>query len=228
MESPEKAHNVSILNAGTEVAAWSDLYKDHFKRFFDFFFSILILPIVAPLLLILIALIKLDSKGPAVFRSERIGKDGRKFLIYKLRTMCVNAEEKLANILLEDHELRREWESDHKLKNDPRITRIGRIIRAMSLDELPQLFNVIKGDMSFVGPRPIVKDEVAKYRGFYKAYQSVRPGITGMWQVSGRNDTSYEKRVLLDRNYVEGLSLAMDISILIKTVPVTVSKKGAY
>jgi lipopolysaccharide/colanic/teichoic acid biosynthesis glycosyltransferase len=229
MELPEKAHNISMLNAGAEVTLWKGVsYKDHFKRFFDIVFGILFLPITLPLLAVLMALIKLDSRGPAIYKSERVGKDGHKFFIYKLRTMCMNAEEKLEKILLEDKELRCEWEKDQKLKNDPRITRIGRIVRALSLDELPQVFNVIKGDMSFVGPRPIVEAEISKYHGFYQSYKSVRPGITGMWQVSGRNDTPYEKRVLLDGTYVENVNFILDALILLRTIPAAVSKKGAY
>jgi len=229
MESHEKTENLQILDSGREINLWrGDLYKDYLKRLLDYFLSFLLLPIILPVLGILIALIKLDSKGPAIFTSERIGRDGRKFHIYKLRTMCVNAEEKLKEILRENKNLFREWEKDHKLKRDPRITRVGRIIRRLSFDELPQIFNVIKGDMSFVGPRPIVEAEIIKYRTFYKSYESVRPGITGLWQVNGRNDTSYEKRVQLDRAYASDLSLTQDLSIMFKTIPAAVSKKGAY
>ncbi|MCC6274202.1 MAG: sugar transferase [Deltaproteobacteria bacterium] len=190
--------------------------------------ALLIFPLVLPILAILILLIKLDSKGPAIFKSERIGKSGRRFAIYKLRTMCLNAEEKLQEILSSDAALRKEWVTDHKLRNDPRITRVGRIIRALSLDEIPQIFNVLKGDMSFVGPRPIVEAEIVKYGKDFRNYTQMRPGITGLWQVNGRNDTSYDSRVAFDKKYVKEVTLAQDLLILLKTVPVALSKKGAY
>ncbi len=173
-------------------------------------------------------LIKISDWGPAVFKSERIGLGGRKFHCLKLRTMCVNAQEKLNEVLKDNPALREEWEQTQKLKDDPRVTKIGKVIRALSLDELPQIFNVLKGEMSFVGPRPIVEAEIVKYSHHFKDYISVRPGITGLWQVSGRNDTTYEERVILDRTYVAQHSFNLDLKIIFKTLPVALSKKGAY
>lgn len=229
METSEKAHNLPLLEPRETTSLWEeDLYREHIKRGLDVLLALLIFPLVLPILALLILLIKLDSKGPAIFKSERIGKNGRRFAIYKLRTMCLNAEEKLREILSSDAALRKEWVTDHKLRNDPRITRIGRIIRALSLDEIPQIFNVLKGDMSFVGPRPIVEAEIVKYGKDFKNYTQMRPGITGLWQVNGRNDTSYDSRVAFDKKYVREVTLTQDLLILLKTVPVALSKKGAY
>jgi lipopolysaccharide/colanic/teichoic acid biosynthesis glycosyltransferase len=142
--------------------------------------------------------------------------------------MALNADALLQKALDEDDELRREWEQAHKLKTDPRITRVGAILRKSSLDELPQLWNVLTGDMSLVGPRPIVEDETAKYGPAIEEYLRVRPGLTGLWQISGRNDTSYEERIRLDQHYVSNWSVWFDIWILAKTVPVILSGRGAY
>lgn len=229
METSEKAHNLPLLEPRDTTSPWEeDLYREHIKRGLDLLLALLVFPLLLPILAFLIVLIKLDSKGPAIFKSERIGKNGRRFAIYKLRTMCLNAEEKLQEILNSNATLRKEWVTDHKLRNDPRVTRVGRIIRALSLDEIPQVFNVIKGDMSFVGPRPIVEAEIVKYGIDFSNYTRMRPGITGLWQVNGRNDTSYENRVAFDKKYAKEVTLAQDLLILLKTVPVALSKKGAY
>lgn len=142
--------------------------------------------------------------------------------------MCLNADEKLKDLLKQNQDLKKEWQLDHKLKNDPRITRVGKMIRALSLDETPQIFNVLKGEMSFVGPRPIVEEEISKYGNQFRDYISVRPGITGLWQINGRNDTSYDRRVTMDAKYANLADLKLDLKILVKTVPVALSKKGAY
>lgn len=229
METSEKAHNLPLLEPRETTSLWEeDLYREQIKRGLDVLLALLIFPLVLPILALLLLLIKLDSKGPAIFKSERIGKGGRRFAIYKLRTMCLNAEEKLQEILSSDEALLKEWVTDHKLRNDPRITRVGRIIRALSLDEIPQIFNVLKGEMSFVGPRPIVEAEIVKYGKDFRNYTQMRPGITGLWQVNGRNDTSYENRVAFDKKYVKEVTLAQDLLILLKTIPAALSKKGAY
>lgn len=184
-----------------------------------------------PLLLLggVIALcIKWDSPGPVIYRQERIGRGGRRMRVCKFRTMVRDADAVLARRLREDEELRREWERDQKLKNDPRITRVGAFLRRVSLDELPQLWNVLWGEMSLVGPRPIVEGEVEKYRHVFEEYLRVRPGLTGLWQISGRNDTSYAERVRLDQYYVSNWSVWFDIWILARTVPVVLSGRGAY
>ena len=148
--------------------------------------------------------------------------------MWKFRTMVMNAEQVLENYLNKYPELRAEWEAGQKLKDDPRLTRVGKFLRKSSLDELPQLWNVLNGDMSLIGPRPIVEEERKRYEGRYQHYEQVRPGITGMWQVSGRNDTTYEERIQLDEYYVRSWSLWLDVYILIRTVWVVISCKGAY
>jgi undecaprenyl-phosphate galactose phosphotransferase len=173
--------------------------------------------------------IRLTSKGKAIYSHERIGRGGKPFNCYKFRTMYRNADQRLQEILESDPQLREEWQKSFKLKNDPRITPIGKILRKTSFDELPQFWNVLKGDLSIVGPRPVVKEEINQYFGV-KAYKilSVRPGITGLWQVSGRSDTSYETRIHLDEKYVDNHSLLLDLKLVLKTIPCMVRSKGAY
>ena len=228
MENPEKAHSVSLLNSPSVPQLWDSFYRTSFKRIFDLVLGLLLLPFIAPALLLLIVLIKIESKGPAIFKSERIGLGGKGFYIFKLRTMCVNAEEKLAEVLRQNESLRCEWEENQKLKNDPRVTRVGKIIRKLSLDELPQIFNILKGEMSFVGPRPIVQNEVARYGRHFGKYKSVLPGVTGLWQINGRNDTQYEERIALDVKYTHELNFNLDLKIIGKTIPVALLRKGAY
>jgi len=197
------------------------------KRSFDLVVSSLLALFLAPLFLALAAAVKWDG-GPALFRQKRVGKNGQIFECLKFRSMVVDADKRLADLLQSDTAARAEWDREHKLKNDPRITRIGDFLRRTSFDELPQIFNVLKGEMSLVGPRPIVQDEVAKYGDNIDYYLSAAPGITGLWQVSGRNDTTYKRRVELDRWYIQNWSLWQDIAILFKTIPAVMSKDGAY
>lgn len=199
------------------------------KRLFDILFSAAVLLLVSPLMLLIIALIRLTSKGRAIYSHERVGRGGRPFACYKFRTMYLDAEERLNEILQQDAALKKEWLETRKLKNDPRITPIGSILRKTSLDELPQFFNVLIGDLAVVGPRPVVLDELKEHFG-HKAVKilTVRPGITGIWQVSGRSDTSYKTRVLLDEIYVDSCSFSLDVSLILKTIPKMVSTKGAY
>lgn len=198
------------------------------KRGMDLTLSVVGAVLVLPLCLIIGVCIRLESPGPVFFRHERIGRGGRVIRILKFRTMVNDAQEALARHLAANPDLRREWEADQKLRNDPRITRVGAVLRRTSLDELPQLWNVIWGEMSLVGPRPIVQSEVERYGAAFAAYSRVRPGITGLWQVSGRNDLSYETRVRIDRYYINNWSICQDLVILAKTVPVVFGKKGAY
>ena len=184
--------------------------------------------VLLPLFFALALAVRLDSKGPVFYSQRRIGQGGRGFQMHKFRTMVVDADKKLAECLARDPELAAEWTRDQKLKNDPRVTRVGRILRSTSLDELPQLINVVLGDMTLVGPRPIVDAEKAKYDHHYREYMRVRPGITGLWQISGRNDTSYRERVMLDSFYVSNWTIWFDIWILAKTVPVVLFRRGAY
>lgn len=183
--------------------------------------------LLAPVFLVLARNVKQDG-GPAFYNQIRIGRDGKKFKCWKFRSMIVNADKVLEDYLAENPDARAEYQRDFKLKNDPRITSIGDILRKTSLDEIPQLYNVLKGDMSLVGPRPIVDKEVHHYADKFDHYLSVRPGITGLWQVSGRNDISYDERVALDVWYVDNWNVWNDIVIVLKTVYVVLARKGAY
>lgn len=206
------------------------LEKTHYetyKRILDVFLTLLLLPLILPLILIISLLIKLDSKGKIFFSHVRIGKNGTPFKCYKFRTMVINAEEVLKDVL-KDEKAKVEWGKDFKLREDPRITRIGNFLRKSSLDELPQIFNVFQGNMSFVGPRPITNAEIAKYGNNFIYYKEVKPGITGIWQISGRNDIDYDKRVNLDKQYSQSKSIREDLKIIFKTIPVIFTKKGAY
>lgn len=196
------------------------------KRFIDTFLTLIALIILSPIFLIVGFLVKLDG-GNVFYRHTRIGKNGKEFGCLKIRSMKINSKELLGKLLKEDKEAKKEWETSFKLKNDPRITFIGKIIRKTSIDELPQLFNVLKGEMSLVGPRPIIQEEL-KYYGENKTYYtSVRPGITGVWQVSGRSNTTYKQRVKFDVWYANNWSLWNDIVILFKTVGIVLAGKGA-
>lgn len=198
------------------------------KGLFDRVSAALILLALSPLMLAIAIAIRCSSRGPVLFKHTRIGANAQRFGVYKFRSMVTNSQEVLTELLRTDPVARAEWEADQKLKNDPRITGIGRILRTTSLDELPQLFNVILGQMSLVGPRPIVDEEVKKYGPAIHYYYSARPGITGLWQVSGRNDVSYDTRVKLDCRYVLNWSLWQDLKILFKTVGVVMRGSGAY
>lgn len=202
--------------------------KSRAARIMDISLILLAAPYIILTFVIIMVLIKLDSRGPVFYRQARIGRFGRKFHVYKFRTMVQNADQILQTYLENSPELKNEWLATHKLKQDPRVTRIGAILRKLSLDELPQLWNIIIGDMSLVGPRPIVDAEVEKYGKCFDLYIKVRPGLTGLWQVSGRNDTTYERRVELDEYYVLNRSLKLDLQILWKTVFVVLKKDGAY
>lgn len=198
------------------------------KRVFDLCVAVVISPVVFPLIGILILLVKKDSSGAALFKHERVGKDGRSFYVYKMRSMYKDSKERLAK-LLEDPEIREEWEANYKLKNDPRVTKIGSFLRKTSLDELPQFINVFKGEMSFVGPRPVLRDELEKYYKDKAVYYTMAtPGITGLWQISGRSDVSYDERVSMDCWYVYNWSLWLDIVILFGTPAAVLARKGAY
>jgi len=185
---------------------------------------IFILPVLAAIALAIL----LQDDGPVVFAHKRVGRSGKPFYCLKFRSMAADAEARLAQVLREDPAARAEWERDHKLKNDPRITPLGNFLRKSSLDELPQLFNVLRGEMSLVGPRPIVHDEIAKYGRRFEHYCAVKPGITGLWQISGRNDVSYRSRVAMDCLYAASRNTALDMWILAATVPAVLCRKGSY
>lgn len=197
------------------------------KRGFDVALSALIIVAFVPLLALVGA--ALSTQGwPIVIRHRRVGCGGRTFPCLKFRTMVVDAEAVLNRHLSENPAARAEWEATHKLKDDPRVTALGRVLRKSSLDELPQLINVLRGEMSLVGPRPIVPAEVRHYGADIAIYQSVRPGLTGAWQISGRSDVSYERRVALDRTYVSEQSFRRDLAILALTIPAVLKSKGSY
>lgn len=196
------------------------------KRVIDIVGSLALLVLFSPLFLVVALLVSLDG-GPVFYRHKRIGRDGKPFGCLKFRTMILGAEACLNEYLSYHPEQRREWEQDQKLAFDPRVTAIGNVLRRLSLDELPQLVNVLVGEMSLVGPRPVTEGELKHYGAAASAYLAVRPGLTGPWQVSGRNDVSYATRVAMDEAYVRNFSLWNDIVILLRTPGVVLSKKGA-
>ncbi|MDN7737274.1 MULTISPECIES: sugar transferase [Burkholderia] len=202
-------------------------FKRMLKRGFDLVGASVLLVVLAPVLLGIAWAVRRD-RGPAIFGHERVGRDGRRFKCLKFRSMVTNADVALKTLLERDANARAEWDREFKLKNDVRITPIGHLLRRTSLDELPQLLNVLKGEMSLVGPRPIVEAELKRYGGDVRYYLMAKPGMTGLWQVSGRNDTDYSTRVSLDVAYVRGWSLRLDMGILLRTLRVVVRGSGAY
>lgn len=203
----------------------SRIYASSGKRLFDIVLALLLLPVLVPVISGLWAVTRADG-GSGFFGHRRIGRNGNSFRCWKVRTMVVGAEEKLKTYLAENPEAAAEWERDHKLTNDPRITRTGNFLRKTSLDELPQIWNVLTGEMSFVGPRPIVRDELAKYGAAADIYLQQKPGITGLWQVSGRNDVSYEERVRFDAEYAARKSLSYDLWLILRTGSSVLGKTG--
>jgi len=194
----------------------------------DIIISFSALLFLLPVFLIVAILVKIQDGGPIFYGQSRIGLNAKEFKCYKFRSMRTNSAEVLAHILATNPAARAEWDADHKLKNDPRITPLGKFLRKTSLDELPQLWNVLRHDMSLVGPRPIVKAEIEKYGRSFRNYTSVLPGITGAWQVSGRNDIDYRRRVALDRLFSRRVTLINYIAIILKTVPAVLQQRGSY
>ncbi|MEM7577861.1 MAG: sugar transferase [Planctomycetota bacterium] len=198
------------------------------KRAFDLAVVLFSSPIVFPLMGLIVLLIRLDSPGPALFFQRRYGRGGKKFTLIKFRTMRIDAREALADHLVANAQHAFEWAEHRKLKDDPRVTRVGRFLRRTSLDELPQLINVLCGEMSLVGPRPLPVCERITYGRAFKTYAQATPGLTGLWQISGRSDLPYPKRIALDTLYVRNRSLWLDLSILRRTIAAVVSARGAY
>lgn len=198
------------------------------KRFIDLVLTTLIGIVLAPVVLMVAIAIKLDSPGPVLYPHRRIGRGGREFMAWKFRSMISNADAVLKEYLDQNPAFREEWANTQKLKNDPRVTRLGRFLRQSSLDELPQLWNVVRGEMSLVGPRPIVRDEIARYGVDFETYKWVQGGLTGLWQVSGRSDTSYQQRVSYDCFYVHNWSVWLDLCILFRTIGTVLSRSGAF
>lgn len=199
------------------------------KRLFDLIFTITLLIAASPLFLLIALLIKSTSRGPVFYKQERIGKDGRPIFCYKFRSMHQNAASRLKELLASDPKLQEEWDTFYKLKKDPRITPIGHFLRKTSLDELPQFFNVLTGDLSVVGPRPVTAHEIKTYyQDKASLILSIRPGITGLWQTSGRNALSLKERIHLEERYVKERSFLLDLKLIAKTIPAMLHSKGAY
>lgn len=222
---------MSIVNAGVGTSGNSStegLPRGGFaKRGFDVVVASTMLVLALPAMFFIAVIMFSTDRGPIIFAHERIGLNGKRFRCLKFRSMIVNSQEALQRHLDMFPQARAEWEASQKLRDDPRITRLGRFLRVTSLDELPQLINVIRGDMSLVGPRPIVQDEMVRYADAIAHYSATRPGITGLWQVSGRSDVDYDQRVYLDTRYVSEWSFFGDIVILIKTVKVVLLRSGS-
>ncbi len=211
------------------VARPSELFRYRYvKRVVDLLVILLSLPVLLLAILIVAVVVKATSPGPVFFSHRRICRDGAFFSMWKFRTMCLNSSDVLEKYLAKHPKARAEWNKTHKLRTDPRITVVGHFLRRYSLDELPQAWNVVLGQMSIVGPRPIVAAEVEKYGEFFEFYSSVKPGVTGLWQVSGRSRLSYDARVRLDREYVQHWSLLKDLKILTLTCKSVVNRDGAY
>ncbi len=206
----------------------SNTFNIFIKRCFDIVVSILMLPFLLISTAVLAILIRLDSQGPAIFSQERVGEKGKIFRCFKFRTMYVDAEERLTEFFAQDPEAKREWEERWKLKDDPRVTRLGRLLRSTSLDELPQVLNVLRGEMSLVGPRPYLPREKREMGKHDHTILLTKPGITGLWQVSGRSNTSFDYRITLDLWYARNWDLWLDIVILFKTIRIVLKREGAY
>ncbi|GGL77354.1 sugar transferase [Wenxinia marina] len=202
-----------------------DAWSGRAKRTFDLVLCLMLCLPIALLVAALFLLARLDG-GPGFFGHRRVGRDGREFVCWKIRTMVPDAEARLTDYLAENPDARMEWARDFKLTDDPRVTRIGRVLRETSLDELPQIWNVLRGDMSFVGPRPVTAAELDRYRGCEACYLSHRPGMTGLWQISGRNDLDYGSRIRLDMEYSHSHGLVQDVRIILRTCGAVLARTG--
>jgi exopolysaccharide production protein ExoY len=198
------------------------------KRGFDIVGAAVGLILLSPLLIMLAMLVKFSDGGRVLYGHRRIGRNGQLFSCLKFRTMVENGDEVLARHFVENPQSRAEWITTRKLKNDPRVTRVGAVLRKLSLDELPQIINILRGEMSIVGPRPVVKDELEMYGSAADYYLKSRPGLTGLWQVSGRSEVPYDMRVAFDRQYVENWSFFFDLKIILKTVPAVLTSRDSY
>jgi exopolysaccharide production protein ExoY len=198
------------------------------KRCFDLVAAVIAIIALAPLLIGFAILVRASSPGPVLYGHKRVGFGGKSFKCWKFRTMVVNGDVVLDRCLRDNPEMRKEWAETQKLRDDPRVTPVGRVLRKLSIDELPQLFNIVMGDMSIVGPRPIVTDETRRYGLSLGHYLRARPGLTGLWQVSGRSDTGYRQRIILDRCYASNWSILCDIGIILRTIPAVLRSSGSY
>lgn len=223
LPATDAANEVSVQEFGKKIRK----LPSDFGRGLDISVCLLAFVLLSPAFLAVTIAIKIADPGPVFFRQRRIGKDGRFFRCWKFRTMVVDAEQRLEKLLRSDPDAAAEWKENQKLRVDPRITPLGRFLRRTSLDELPQLMNILVGEMSLVGPRPIVEDEVKRYGERFALYCRVRPGLTGLWQISGRSDTRYFERVLLDARYVCSKSVLKDIKIMVLTIPCVMGARGS-
>jgi len=217
-----QTHNIQVV-VKEEICEKSFMYK-FLKRIMDIVGAVCGLILLSPVFLVLSLIVKIDSKGPVFFGHKRLGYKGKIIKVYKFRSMVTNAEELLNNL---NEEQKKEFEQNFKLENDPRVTKIGDFLRRTSLDELPQLVNILKGELSIVGPRPIVEKEIELYGQYGKKLLTVKPGLTGNWQANGRSDTTYEERVQLDMDYIDNRTIWMDIMIILKTFVVVFKREGA-
>ena len=216
-----------VPESKSEGTRFSWLSGEYCKPLLDCTIAGLLLVVLLPIMVVIAVLVSLDG-GPIFYGHKRVGRNGHEFRCFKFRSMAVDADRILADLLTSDARAAAEWESTRKLRHDPRVTLLGKVLRSTSLDEIPQLFNVLRREMSLVGPRPIVNDEVRFYSEKIKFYYDVRPGITGLWQTSGRSNASYEERVRLDTWYVENRSTRLDLKILLNTVPAVLQRRGAH
>lgn len=196
----------------------------YIKRFMDVILATIALVVLSPIFLVIAIAIKIESKGPVLFKHTRIGKDGKIIKLYKFRSMVINAEELIKTFTPEQM---KEYKENYKLTNDPRITKVGNFLRKTSLDELPQLLNIIKGDLAIIGPRPVVADELKKYGPNTEKFLSVTPGLTGYWAANGRSCTTYEQRMQMELYYIDNLSLKMDVKVFFKTIEAVIKREGA-
>lgn len=215
--------------AGAQTSrTFSKVHTSVLKRAMDLVMALGVLVFLSPVFLLVYVLIRTLDPGPALFSHLRVGRDGRMFTVYKFRTMRLDAQERLDELLAKDPEAAAEWAKFQKLRKDPRVTAIGRFLRKSSLDELPQLLNIIRGEMSVIGPRPVTSGEIHRYGPSYPFYTAVRPGVLGLWQVKGRNKLTYPQRVAYDVQYVKTWSIWQDLKILFMAVPVVLFGLGAY
>lgn len=224
----ESSANRAPASAENPPATYDKSSLNTAKRVLDLLIAIPVLFFASPIMLVVGLLIRLQDGGPVFFVQDRRGFGGSYFACMKFRTMRSDAQDVLGNLLATDADMAAEWRATQKLRQDPRITRLGAFLRKTSLDELPQLLNIIRGEMSVVGPRPVVEEEVRRYGDQIASYDAVRPGVTGLWQINGRSDTTYEERVKLDTEYSANVSVFSDIVILVKTIPAILLRRGAY
>jgi exopolysaccharide production protein ExoY len=225
MRDLAKSNSLSLPHSSTDIPPPIGGFA---KRSFDIVGALCSIILLSPLFLLVTLLVKFSDEGPVFYGHRRIGRGGRVFHCLKFRTMVANGDVVLSAYLRANPDALAEWEATRKLRNDPRVTRVGAVLRKLSIDELPQIVNILMGDMSIVGPRPVVSDELEIYGSRAIFYLKSRPGLTGLWQVSGRNDVSYDSRVEFDRQYVENWSLVEDIRIILKTVPAVCMSRGSY